>query len=163
VYRQWFKDNPGKKREYRLKYQEYEREYQRTYRAATADHIRERNAEWRAAHPEYGKNWREANPERTYEYQRRGGPKRRAAKLKLPTESIAPAEIFERDGWRCQLCGERVQKTKKYPDIMSPSLDHIVPLSLGGHHVRANVQLAHLFCNISKRERAKGEQLRLIG
>jgi len=36
---------------------------------------------------------------------------------------------------------------------MSVSLDHIVPVSLGGMHSMANVQCAHLFCNLSKNNR----------
>ncbi|MCK4625025.1 MAG: HNH endonuclease [Phycisphaerae bacterium] len=50
----------------------------------------------------------------------------------------------------------------KYPHRRSASLDHIVPISQGGHHTRKNVQLAHLGCNIQKRA-SRGHQLRLIG
>ena len=64
------------------------------------------------------------------------------------------AEIFERDGWVCQLCDAPVDRSLNYPDTGSASLDHILPLSRGGHHVHANVQLAHLFCNLSKGARA---------
>jgi 5-methylcytosine-specific restriction endonuclease McrA len=46
---------------------------------------------------------------------------------------------------------------------MGPSLDHIVPVSLGGTHTWANVQLAHLRCNVSKGNRPANEQLRLVG
>jgi 5-methylcytosine-specific restriction endonuclease McrA len=47
---------------------------------------------------------------------------------------------------------------------LAPSLDHIVPLSLGGSpDSPANLQLTHLRCNLAKRDRPAGEQLRLIG
>lgn len=46
---------------------------------------------------------------------------------------------------------------------MRPSIDHIVPLSQGGTHELANVQLAHYRCNLSKNNRGSGEQLLLIG
>ncbi|WP_158070491.1 HNH endonuclease [Streptomyces luteocolor] len=36
---------------------------------------------------------------------------------------------------------------------MSPSLDHVIPLSRGGSHRRDNVQLAHLRCNLRKNNR----------
>jgi len=74
-------------------------------------------------------------------------------------------EIFERDGWRCGLCGHKVNPQVKYPHPRSASLDHIVPLSKGGDHARANTQLACLVCNISKQANVggNGEQLRLIG
>jgi 5-methylcytosine-specific restriction endonuclease McrA len=41
---------------------------------------------------------------------------------------------------------------------MSASLDHIVPVSLGGAHVPGNVQLAHLICNNIKADSLAGAQ-----
>ncbi|MCK4818291.1 HNH endonuclease [bacterium] len=58
-------------------------------------------------------------------------------------------EIYERDRWKCGICFKKVNKNLKYPNPMSASLDHIVPLALGGTHTRDNVQLAHLKCNIA--------------
>ena len=76
--------------------------------------------------------------------------KRRALKRKLPADDIRPREVYERDGWVCHICGDSVDKSAKWPDPMSPSLDHVKPLSKGGHHVLGNVQLAHLECNVRK-------------
>jgi len=59
-------------------------------------------------------------------------------------------EVFERDGWRCGLCGEPIDKGIAWPDPMSASLDHVVPISRGGKHSRANAQAAHLTCNVHK-------------
>lgn len=78
------------------------------------------------------------------------------------SERFNASEIFERDGWRCGLCGRKVDRDLKAPHPMSASLDHIQPLSLGGLHTKANVQLAHLSCNSRKQARAGG-QLRLFG
>ena len=41
-------------------------------------------------------------------------------------------EIGERDGWICGICDEPIDKTLRFPNQQSPSLDHIKPLSLGG-------------------------------
>lgn len=76
--------------------------------------------------------------------------KRRALKRQLPADDIRPIDVYERDGWICGLCDEPVDSSLKWPDKMSPSLDHIVPLSKGGHHTFDNVQLAHLTCNVLK-------------
>jgi hypothetical protein len=83
----------------------------------------------------------------------------------IKSEPYTSREIAERDGWRCQLCRKPVNPRKRHPDPMCASIDHIVPISQGGTDVRANVQLAHLFCNMSKGNRAvpDGEQLRLLG
>jgi 5-methylcytosine-specific restriction endonuclease McrA len=70
--------------------------------------------------------------------------------------------IRERDQGRCGICGKAIG-TKVWPHPRSASLDHVVPLSVGGTHDPANVQLAHLECNLAKGNRGGGEQLRLHG
>lgn len=57
------------------------------------------------------------------------------------------SKIFERDGWRCQLCRKPVRRTAVVPHPLAPTLDHIVPLAAGGLHEPANVQTAHFICN----------------
>lgn len=84
------------------------------------------------------------------ERRKAGHHKRRALKLNLPADNIRPADVYERDGWVCGLCAEPVDRNSAWPDPMSPSLDHVLPLSKGGHHVLENVQLAHLSCNVRK-------------
>lgn len=79
--------------------------------------------------------------------------KRRAQKLGTQVEDIRPIDIYERDVWLCGLCSTPVDPDAKHPDPLSPSLDHILPLSLGGTHTYENVQLAHLTCNVSKGNR----------
>lgn len=79
--------------------------------------------------------------------------KRKRIKANVSAELIDSEAIFQRDGWICQLCFEEVDPLLFWPHPESPSLDHIVPLSLGGSHTEDNVQLAHLRCNISKGNR----------
>ncbi len=87
----------------------------------------------------------------------------RAARLDAqPSELVPPIEIYLRDGWRCQICGGTVEKRAKVPHPKAPTLDHIIPVSLGGAHTRQNLRLAHFLCN-SKRGNAGAAQLVLIG
>ena len=79
------------------------------------------------------------------------------------SERFLNEDIFERDAWVCGICGESVDRGLVHPDPASPSLDHIVPISLGGDHVRSNVRLAHLSCNVKRGARGADEQLRLVG
>lgn len=79
---------------------------------------------------------------------------RRRARLKgATTESFSRLEIFERDNWMCGLCGESIDPQAKLPNQMSASVDHIIPIAGGGSHERANVQAAHLRCNVLKGDR----------
>lgn len=65
-------------------------------------------------------------------------------------EKFDYAEIYERDGWICGICTEPVDRDLAWPDPMSVSLDHIIPVSRGGRHSRDNAQCSHLTCNIRK-------------
>jgi 5-methylcytosine-specific restriction endonuclease McrA len=87
---------------------------------------------------------------------------RRMRESGAEVERFTPMEIFARDKWRCGVCGKRVPKVK-HPDPLSASLDHVIPLSEGGPHTRANVRLAHLICNSVRRDGATNDQLRMLG
>lgn len=89
--------------------------------------------------------------------------RRRARKFAAPVESFTHLEIFERDGWRCGICRQRINRRLSYPNPRSASLDHIIPLALGGSHTRANVRATHLDCNVQRgAARAGSDQLALI-
>lgn len=54
----------------------------------------------------------------------------------------------------CAICGKRVDFSLKYPDPMCATVDHIIPLSKGGHPSDlGNMQLAHFSCNRTKGDR----------
>lgn len=89
--------------------------------------------------------------------------RRRARKKNAYVADVCRLDIFERDRWRCQICGCRVAKTKVVPHPKAPTIDHIVPLDAGGDHEPKNVQLAHNICNTRKGAGAANDQLRLIG
>lgn len=96
--------------------------------------------------------------------QRRDAKGRRRARKK--DAFVAPVyrnRIFERDGWRCQLCGNKVKRDAEVPHPLAPVLDHIVPLAKGGSHEPANVQCAHFLCNSLKSDKGAPQQLMLIG
>lgn len=90
--------------------------------------------------------------------------RRRAQKKQTSSgDPVLLAEIAERDEWRCHLCRVDVDSSLLWPNPLSPSLDHVVPLSLGGPHTPENVRLAHLSCNSAKGNRGGEEQLLRVG
>lgn len=87
-----------------------------------------------------------------------GADLRRAALQRMTNtgpiaERFSSTEIYHRDGWVCGICGESIDWRLAYPDVLSASIDHVIPVSKGGAHTRENVQAAHLRCNISKSNR----------
>lgn len=54
----------------------------------------------------------------------------------------------------CGICGKPVDFSKKYPNPLSPCIDHIIPVSKGGHPSDIdNLQLAHWECNRQKSDK----------
>ena len=116
--------------------------------------LRERDHLYRENNPEKYKekyrNYRKKHPEKIKDgYKLRRARKRGNGFF----ENIISLEIYERDCWICQICLKKVNKKLKWPNRLSASLDHIIPLSKGGTHTRINVQLAHLKCNMKTGDR----------
>lgn len=54
----------------------------------------------------------------------------------------------------CGICGKPVDKSIPYPLPLSPTVDHIIPVSKGGHPSDiSNLQLAHRCCNRQKSDK----------
>ena len=97
---------------------------------------------------------------------RMGNHRKRARYYGVPYEPVDKRRVFERDGWRCHICWRKTNsRLKKSWAQWYPTLDHIVPLSLGGPHTYANVACACFECNTLKSAGVGGEgdQLRLLG
>jgi len=58
-----------------------------------------------------------------------------------PRTKLARKEVFRRDGFKCQYCGETA------PNL---TIDHVIPRHLGGEHIWTNVVTACSLCNHRK-------------
>ena len=61
--------------------------------------------------------------------------------------------LIERDGNLCRLCNTAIDLSLARNSRFGATIDHIVPLSLGGSDDIENMQLAHWICNIRKGNR----------
>ena len=62
-------------------------------------------------------------------------------------EDVSRGFVIKRDKYKCQICFTYVFETASHHDPQYPNIDHIVPLSKGGEHSYANVQLTCRSCN----------------
>lgn len=59
----------------------------------------------------------------------------------------------------CGICGKPVDFSLKYPHPLSATVDHIIPVSKGGHPSDINnLQLAHRCCNREKSDKLMASQ-----
>jgi 5-methylcytosine-specific restriction endonuclease McrA len=76
---------------------------------------------------------------------------RRARELGAVAVDDIDIEIIRvRDGGACWICDEAVDRAAVFPDPLSETTDHVIPISLGGDHTPENIALAHLKCNVAK-------------
>lgn len=86
-------------------------------------------------------------------YLRSGTHARRVLAAGAESDKMTIADLLVRDERICQICGSLIPLDAAWPDPLSPSIDHIVPISKGGTHTFGNVQSAHLRCNMLKGDR----------
>jgi hypothetical protein len=71
------------------------------------------------------------------------------------TEPDKRRNVFERDKWTCQYCGETVSAD-------NVTLDHYIPQSKGGGHLKENLRTCCLVCNSIKSGKSFEEAAPLI-
>jgi 5-methylcytosine-specific restriction endonuclease McrA len=79
--------------------------------------------------------------------------RKRARKYGVTYEPINRRKLFERDNYKCWICGRTTRKDKKVPHHRAPTIDHIVAMSKGGSHTWDNVACACFICNSRKSSR----------
>lgn len=167
--RKWYAANRDRVKASRTAYDQAHRseavDRTRAWRKANPERRRQLSANWRATHPDYAaayhkanaekirakvREWRKENPDRYRELSRAYTHRRRVRLQNGIVEMFGDLDVFIRDGWVCGLCHESISPDLRFPDRMSPSLDHIIPVAHGGTHTLNNVQASHLGCNMDK-------------
>lgn len=137
--------NTGYDARWRLEHLEQVREsgatYQAKWRKQNPEEAKKRIAEWRAKNHtailEYKRKWKAKH--RTEETLAQQG-RHTKTKIKVDKEEII--------NWESRVCG-----ICNLAIAGAFHIDHIIPISKGGLHEVSNLQLAHPFCNLSKKDR----------
>ena len=135
AYREWIAVHPEKRRE-------YDQRYSRTCTLSHPEKNREKNRRWRLAHPEANRErlrqWDKLHPESA----RLRGPRRRAH-LASVVATLTHSDWLE-------LCWQH-QMACVYCGVFGPlTIDHIIPISKGGPHIKENIVPACRSCNSRK-------------
>lgn len=131
---------------------------QMEWKRANPDKVREYARTYNERYPERGleqrRRWMAANPEREATNARNLNSVRRARKRNASVGPVDLDALWLTQGGDCTLCAAPIDHELKYPDPLSKSVDHIVPLSRGGTHEQSNLAWAHLVCNMRKGAKA---------
>jgi 5-methylcytosine-specific restriction endonuclease McrA len=123
-------------------------EYFKQHYAKNREKRKSQASEWYHANTEKALQARReyvaANRDKARVWGRRSANTRRAVTKQVFVEVVDARTVFSRDKGVCGICKEAVEMTSRW------EVDHIVPISKGGLHCYANVQLAHRKCNRSK-------------
>lgn len=92
-----------------------------------------------------------------------GNNRRRARRHGVPYEPVNKIKVFDRDAWRCQMCGVKTPKKLMGSfDDKAPELDHRIPMAMGGPHSYDNVQCSCRKCNLAKGGYSASGQMNLF-
>ena len=74
-------------------------------------------------------------------------------------EPVALSTVIAARGERCHICRRKVNLALSGRHPMGPTIDHILPVSMGGTNDLANLNLAHRRCNISRGNRGPAQMI----
>lgn len=129
-------------------------DYHKEWYAKNRDQWKERVRMAAQAEPEKNRarvrQWALDHPERAKEMHKKSKAKRRERFAAAKVERVSWVKAWDAQGGICGECGKPINRKLKFPDLMRPSHDHIVPIAKGGLHEQSNVQWTHLYCNMLK-------------
>lgn len=112
---------------------------QKKWRTNNPDKAHETINKWYSAHPEYSLEWHKRNPSKRSEYYRNYCSKKRGDGGKITSKEWE--ELCRKYGNKCLCCGRRDVKL---------TLDHVIPIKLGGKNIVENAQPLCKSCNSKK-------------
>ena len=154
--RAWYQQNIENARVYNAVYRDANAERLRAYEAARArtEKRREQSRDFARRNAETNRArvraWAIANPEKAALLRAGSSARRRARSRGAVIGPIDREAIYAAFSGSCELCWELVDLSLSGLDPRGPTLDHIVPLAMGGSHTQDNLQLAHRLCNQRK-------------
>jgi len=100
----------------------------------------------RAADPEktveLARRYREANPWLIRSLNAMTDARRRAPNAHV--EFVDLEAVLTEHGLTCHICADPIS------DAAAVEFDHVIPLAVGGDHIRANLRPSHKLCNVRK-------------
>jgi 5-methylcytosine-specific restriction endonuclease McrA len=129
--------------------------YVKARRVANPEMCRESDSRSREAHIEQrlenDRARHAADPATRRRHAFNANARKRVLSPDLYVEDVDPWVVFDRDLGICGICHGPINPYLPSTDQAGLSIEHVVDLAGGGEHGYANVQAAHLRCNLRQR------------
>jgi len=76
--------------------------------------------------------------------------RRRAREDDCGADGRRDTVVLEGQGWVCGICARPIPRDVDPHDDLALTIDHVIPIALGGQHTLPNLQPAHRACNVAK-------------
>lgn len=74
-------------------------------------------------------------------------------------DPISLSEVVAARGQHCHICQRKIDLNRSGRDLMGPTIDHILPVSMGGTNDLANLNIAHRVCNMRRGNRGPAQMI----
>ena len=147
-FKEYREKNKDKKREYQKEYmkeyfkktKEYQKEYQKKYREENKNNSKEYQKEYWKKY--YGENKeKKAEYAKNHKLQYYNTQHKRRARMKFTDIDSKWLKKLYEDTNTCEVCNRKMK---------DKSIDHILPLNVGGLHIKSNVRIICLKCNLQR-------------
>lgn len=138
---------------------EYDKEIKRNWYLANLEKSKAKGRKWYLENQEItiqrAAQWAKDNPEKSLESSRRVSHRRRVRKKNGISSPYTDAQVLEMYGTDCHICGKAIdllapRSIKQKGWHLGLHLDHVIPISKGGHDTIENIRPSHGICNVKK-------------
>lgn len=84
---------------------------------------------------------------------------RKSQKRRAAGNPVSLSEVVAARGQRCHICQRKINLCLSGRDMMGPTIDHILPVSMGGTNDLANLNIAHRMCNMRRGNRGPAQMI----
>jgi 5-methylcytosine-specific restriction endonuclease McrA len=84
---------------------------------------------------------------------------RKSQRRRAAGHPVSLSEVVAARGQRCHICQRKINLNLSGRDLMGPTIDHILPVSMGGTNDLANLNIAHRVCNMRRGNRGPAQMI----
>ena len=146
--KEYYKKNKDKIKEYHKRNKDKKKRYDKEYIEKPKERIKEQQKEYRIKNKEKIKKYRINNKDKAKEYSKEyykthrhiyfNARYKRRARMKFTDIDNKWLKKLYEDTNTCEVCNRKMK---------DKSIDHILPLNVGGLHIKSNVRIICLKCN----------------